>query len=147
MTEEKQYELALEIATKAHAGQVDKSGVDYIKHPVVVASFCKNSRAKVAALLHDVIEDTSVTADDLRRQGIEDDIVDAVVLLTKPDAFDKERDLDAYLSAIKKNPIAREVKLCDLLHNMDPKRTMPDMQWKARKNAEYYEQFKYLFLG
>ena len=146
MTEEKQYELALEIATKAHAGQIDKSGVDYIKHPVTVASFCKDPKAKVAALLHDVIEDTSVTAEDLRSRGIEDDIVDAVVLLTKPEDFDKSRDLDSYLSAIKKNPIAREVKLCDLLHNMDPKRTMPDMQWKARKTAEYYEQFKYLYL-
>ncbi len=146
MTEEKQYELALEIATEAHKGQVDKSGVDYIKHPIAVASFCKNPRAKVAALLHDVIEDTDLTAEDLRGRGIDEDIVEAVVLLSKPKDFDKARDLDAYLFAIKKNPIAREVKLCDLLHNMDPKRTMPDMAWKARKTAEYYEQFKYLYL-
>ncbi len=145
MTEEKQYALALEIATKAHAGQVDKSGVDYIKHPIAVASFCHDPKAKVAALLHDVIEDTDVKEEDLRQQGIEDDIVDAVVLLTKKEDFDKERDLDSYLSAIKENPIAREVKLCDLLHNMDPKRTMSDMEWKAKKTAEYYSQFVYLY--
>ena len=146
MTVEKQYDLALKIATEAHAGQVDKSGVDYINHPIAVASFCRNPRAKVAALLHDTIEDTSVTEADLRRLGLDEDIVDAVVLLTKPGDFDKDRDLDTYLLKIKNNPIAREVKICDLLHNMDPKRTMKDMEWKAKKTAEYYEQFKYLFL-
>lgn len=108
MSDEQQYELALKIATEAHKGQVDKSGVDYIKHPIAVASFCKNPLAKVAALLHDVIEDTDITEEDLRARGIEEDIIEAVRLVTKADDFDKNRDMDAYLSAIKKNPIASQ---------------------------------------
>ena len=82
MSDEQQYELALKIATEAHKGQVDKSGVDYIKHPIAVASFCKNPLAKVAALLHDVIEDTDITEEDLRARGIEDDIIFAALIQT-----------------------------------------------------------------
>lgn len=146
MTIQEQFDLALKIATEAHFGQVDKSGVEYIKHPIAVASFCADEKAKVAALLHDTIEDTFVTEEYLRQQGFDEDIIEAVLLVTKDENFDEEKDTAAYLSAIKKNPIAREVKLADLLHNMDPKRTMPDMEWKARKTKIYYRQFKYLYV-
>ena len=60
------YDKALEIATAAHRNQKDKSGEDYIKHPVTVASFVSGEDAKVVALLHDVLEDTDVTEAELR---------------------------------------------------------------------------------
>ncbi|MDU5129714.1 HD domain-containing protein, partial [Atopobium minutum] len=77
-----QVELSLSIATKAHAGQFDKAGKPYIEHPKRVAANCATDTQKAAALLHDVIEDTPVTADDLLSQGINKRIVDIVCSLT-----------------------------------------------------------------
>lgn len=146
MTVEQQYDLALEIATKAHEGQVDKSGVAYIEHPKAVAEYCKNPRAKVVALLHDTIEDTWVSEEYLRRQGFDEDIIRAVVLVTKWEGFDVQRDTQTYLSGIKADPLAREVKMADLLHNMDPARVIPDMALKEKKTRFYYREFLYLYL-
>lgn len=146
MTVEEQYNLALKIATKAHEGQLDKSGVSYIEHPKAVAEFCKNPRAKVVALLHDTIEDTWVTEDYLREQGFDEDIIRAVVLVTKWEGFNVQRDTHTYLSGIKADPLAREVKMGDLLHNMDPTRVIPDMELKAKKSRFYYREFLYLYL-
>ncbi|MCR4674717.1 MAG: HD domain-containing protein [Lachnospiraceae bacterium] len=146
MTVEQQYDLALKIATKAHEGQLDKSGVAYIEHPKAVAEFCKNPRAKVVALLHDTIEDTYVTEEYLREQGFDEDIIRGVVLVTKWEGFNEQRDTHKYLSGIKADPLAREVKMGDLLHNMDPTRVIPDMELKAKKTRFYYREFLYLYL-
>ena len=78
------YDKALEIATAAHRNQKDKSGEDYIKHPVTVASFVSGEDAKVVALLHDVLEDTDVTEAELRAI-FGDTITDAVVTMTHKD--------------------------------------------------------------
>lgn len=146
MTVEEQYNLALEIATKAHEGQLDKSGVPYIEHPKAVASYCKNLKAKVAALLHDTIEDTYVTKEFLQEAGLDEDIIEAVVLVTKWKDFDEAKDTRKYLLGIKQNPLAREVKMGDLLHNMDPLRVIPDMKLKEKKTRFYYREFLYLYL-
>ena len=146
MTVAEQYELALQIATEAHEDQLDKSGVPYIEHPKRVAEFCKNEKAKVVALLHDTIEDTYVTEEFLREKGFDEDILEAVVLVTKWEGFREPEDSPKYLLGIKNNPLAREVKLADLLHNMDPLRTMPDMELKAKKTKFYYREFLYLYV-
>lgn len=78
-------ERALEIATKAHKGQVDKSGAVYIFHPIRVAELCTTEEEKIVALLHDTIEDTSVTAEYLLEQGFPRTIVDAVLGVTRRD--------------------------------------------------------------
>lgn len=109
------YETALNIAKKAHKGQVDKAGVDYIKHPIHVASLVTSENAKIVALLHDVIEDSSYTLDDLRRNGMDEEIVEAVSVLTKS----KNVSYEDYLKNVKENALAREVKLADLQHNSD----------------------------
>ena len=93
------YDVALKIASDAHKGQVDKAGVDYIQHPIYVASLVTDEKAKVVALLHDVIEDSAYTLADLRARGFTEEIVTAVATLT--------------------NSIARKVKLADLQHNSD----------------------------
>lgn len=112
------FEVALEIAVKAHKGQVDKNGQPYILHPLAVAAKVDGLELKTIAILHDTIEDTSVTAEYLLERGIPKDIVDTVVLLSKP----KDEEYESYLRRVKQNPKALKVKLADLAHNTSPER-------------------------
>lgn len=110
---------AILIAARAHRDQTDKAGEPYIAHPYTVAlTLARNGyddRYIAAALLHDVLEDSPLTSSDLRDQGIPEDVLDALKLLTHSDAVAY---LD-YVAAAKNNPIARAVKIADLLHNLD----------------------------
>ena len=99
--------IALAIAKKAHVGQVDKAGVDYLQHPLYVASQVKTEQEKAVALLHDVIEDSDVTADDLLAAGLSNEVVTAVQILTKK----KGQNYQEYLKKVKSNNLARVVKL------------------------------------
>lgn len=108
-------ELALSIATEAHRGQFDKAGIDYIEHPIFVASQVDPEEEKAVALLHDVIEDSSVTAEELLNAGLPETVVTAVQILSKK----KGQDYQTYLKTVKSNPLARAVKLADLKHNSD----------------------------
>ncbi|MDR2698627.1 MAG: DUF6434 domain-containing protein [Candidatus Methanoplasma sp.] len=110
---EQEYEKALRIATKAHEGQKSKTGEDYIMHPIAVSGFCRTERAKIAALLHDVVEDTAVTLDDLRREGFAEDILTAVDCVSKREG----EELDDYLQRVASDDIATEVKFADMRHN------------------------------
>lgn len=112
------FETALAIAVDAHKGQTDKSGMPYILHPIAVASKVDALELKTIAILHDTIEDTSVTADYLLEKGIPKEIVKTVVLLSKP----KNEEYESYLRRVKENPLAKAVKLADLAHNTDPAR-------------------------
>jgi len=129
------YDKALVIAEKAHKGQVDKAGKDYIEHPLFVASLVNSEEEKATALLHDVIEDSSYTFDDLLNAGIPTDVVEAVSLLTKP----RDVSYQVYLDGIKKNHIARIVKLADLTHNSDLSR-LPDISEKDIERQEKYKR-------
>ena len=126
------------IATKAHAGQVDKSGADYIEHPRgVAAQFDPVTQPNecAAAWMHDVLEDTDVTADDLRQAGIPFEVIDAVRLLTKNPA---EPNLDDYYARIKANPLALAVKAADIANNTDPVRVAQlDPAARERLAAKY----------
>src|SRR5262245_66144055 len=108
-------ERAIEIAAHAHAGQRDKAGKPYILHPLRVMLAVEGEASRIAAVLHDVVEDTPVTADDLRREGFSDAIVDAVLALTRRDGETYE----AFVERAGQNPIARPVKLADIADNMD----------------------------
>lgn len=103
------------IARNAHSGQYDKGGHPYIKHPETIASMVQTYNEKIVAWLHDVIEDTEWTLDDLIRVGFSLDIVDAVDAITKR----KDENRLDYLNRVVTNPIARNVKIADLKHNMD----------------------------
>ena len=103
---------AMHIAYKAHHGQLDKSGAPYIFHPIHLAEQMEDEFSCCAALLHDVVEDTEVTLDDLRKDFPED-VVEAVRLLTHEEGVPDAE----YLTAIKANPIALKVKLADNAHN------------------------------
>lgn len=108
---------ALRIAYDAHAGQLDKCGVPYIAHPLHVAEQMDDEASTCVALLHDVVEDSDVTLDDLARD-FPSEIVEGVRLMT----HDPEVDYLDYVRAIKGNSIAKKVKLADLAHNSDETR-------------------------
>jgi len=128
--------IALQIAIKAHAGQKDKVGMDYIWHPVTVALYCRSARGKIAALLHDVVEDTPLALADLRAAGIGEDILAAVDRLTKR----KGETVDEYYKRVAANDIATEVKFADMRHNSDVSRFPLDRQDEAAANALKYQQ-------
>ncbi|SES07890.1 HD domain-containing protein [Lachnobacterium bovis] len=134
------YELAKRIATEAHKGQKDDAGVDYINHPLTVSTFCKNKKAKIAALLHDTIEDTFITKEYLLEKGILPEIVDAVVLVTKEEGYNPEE----YFTRIKNNAIAREVKIADLTHNSDLSRIKKPNEHQIKRVEKYKRQMAFL---
>ena len=134
------YDIALNIATKAHKGQVDKNGVDYIEHPKFVSSLCDNPNEKIVALLHDVIEDTDVILDELATYGFSSEILIAIDLLTKKEDVPN----DVYLSNIKKNILAKNVKIADLKHNSMISRYSNPTIKDINKCIEYLNKIKYL---
>lgn len=134
-SEQSMFELALSIAKKAHEGQYDKAGVDYIEHPIYVASQVDTEEEKAVALLHDVIEDSPVSAEELLQAGLSETVVTAVQVLTKK----KEQDYQTYLETVKKNPLARVVKLADLKHNSDLSR-LSSITEKDRERLKKYKK-------
>lgn len=125
---------AFSIAYRAHYGQKDKAGKNYIWHPVTVAFKTKSRDAFVTALLHDVLEDSDCTPDDLRDAGIPENIIGALLLLTHA----KGQDYMEYVKGLKHNPLAREVKIADLTHNSDLSR-LPEVTAKDLKRAAKYK--------
>lgn len=137
---------SLEVAIKAHKGVVGKDGLDYVFHPITVALKCKTDDEKVVALLHDVVEDTPTTLDDLRKEGFPEYIVKAVDAVTRHKPAEQNGDGRwAYIKRCKANPIARVVKLADLEHNSDLSR-IPNPTEKMRRRIleEYPKEIEFL---
>lgn len=111
-------EDAIIFATEAHRGQVDRAGNPYILHPLRLMCRMETDTERMIAVLHDVIEDTDYTLDDLRRMGYSDEIVEAVDCLSRRD----DETYEQFIQRIKPNALARRVKLADLLDNMDIRR-------------------------
>ena len=111
-------ESAIYLAVRAHAGQLDKSGQPYILHPLRVMFRCQTDEQRIVGVLHDVIEDTSVTVEDLRNAGFNEEILAALDCVTKRNGESYED----FVERAAANPIARRVKLADLEDNMDLRR-------------------------
>jgi len=113
-------EKAISIAVSAHAGQLDKDGAPYITHPLRVMAAVEGEDAKIVGVLHDVVEDTAVTIDDLRRGGFSEDLLVGVECVTH------RRDVPYadYVVRCKNHPLARQVKLADLADNSRPERVL-----------------------
>lgn len=135
-------ESALEIAAAAHAGQIDKAGQPYILHPIRVMLSVKNGDERIAAVLHDTVEDTHVTFDDLVSAGFSAAVIDAVRALTKTDG---ESRIEAAFRAVR-DPIARQVKLADVSDNMDLSR-IPSPTEKDYARLEEYKQAREILLA
>ena len=124
---------ALKLCFEAHKKQVDKSGMPYVFHPFHLAEQMKTEETTVVALLHDLVEDTDYTIEDLTSMGFSKSITDAIALMTH--ANDVEY-MD-YVCEIKNNPIAKVVKLADLKHNADLTR-LDVVDEKALRRREKY---------
>lgn len=133
--ERTQENIAKEIAVKAHAGQVDKAGKPYIEHPAHVAAAVEGEKAKAVAWLHDVVEDTDLTFEDLSAAGVDDEAIEALRLLT----HEEDVPYMDYVAKIKTSELARTVKLADLAHNSDLSR-LPKVTEKDLKRAEKYRR-------
>lgn len=136
----KYVDLALKVATKAHEGQKDKAGVDYINHPKTVASMVDTDAEKAVAFLHDVVEDTDITLADLKQMGFSEEIVDAVSCITK----NRSETYDGYISRVLKNPIALKVKIADMTHNSDISRIQEPTEEDLKRCKKYKEKINTL---
>lgn len=132
-------ERAIAIAAQAHSGQVDKAGVPYILHPLRVLLRQQTLDAQIVAALHDVVEDSPWTLDQLRAEGFPPEIIAAVDAITRrPD-----EEYEAFVLRAGRNPLARPVKLADLDDNLDQTRiAQPTTKDKAR--LEKYRNAKRL---
>ena len=133
---DKRVRAAFEIAKEIHAGQVDKGGVEYINHPLTVASNVgENISAIIVALLHDVVEDSDKTFDELQKEiPLTADELQALKLLT----HDKNIPYFDYVKQIKTNELAAQVKAADLRHNSDLSR----IKNPAAKDLERVEKYR-----
>lgn len=125
---------ALRLSFSAHKDQLDKSGMPYVYHPFHLAEQMEDEDTTIVALLHDVVEDSNYTIDDLRTMGFSDTVCGAIELMTHDPAIPY---LD-YVAQIKLNPIARAVKLADLRHNSDLTR-LDHVDEKTLRRVEKYK--------
>ena len=133
---------AIKLAFKAHEGQLDRAGLPYILHPLHVAEQMKDEDTCVIALLHDVIEDTDVTLENLREYGFTEVQVAGVESMTRED----DEDYFEYIRDVKKNPLAVKVKLEDLKHNSDVSR-MIEVTDRDRQRLDKYKKAMEILLS
>lgn len=133
-------EKAVQIAVNAHMGQKDKAGYPYIFHPLRVMHKMNTTDAKIVAVLHDVVEDTGLSADDLIEQGIPKHLVITLRLLSKQ----KNMSYEDYIARIAENPLATRVKLADIKDNMDVSRLKELTPEDTERLKQYIENYKYL---
>lgn len=108
---------AMNIAYNAHINQLDKAGVPYIYHPIHLAEQMDTEIECIVALLHDVVEDTDVTFEQLEKE-FTSEAIEVLKLLT----HNKETEYMDYIKEIKQNPIAKKIKIADIKHNSDESR-------------------------
>ena len=134
-------EQAIALAAKQHEGEVDKANSPYILHPLRVMLNVPTIEHKIVAVLHDILEDTETTIEDLYQFGFQEHIIDAIVALTKKQG---ETRLEAAQRA-RQNPIARVVKLADINDNMDLSRIQSPTV-KDFERLKEYQQVRDLLL-
>ena len=128
---------ALTISFNAHKEQVDKSGIPYVYHPYRIAEQMEDEYSICVALLHDVVEDTDITIDELKNEGFPQEVLDAIALMT----HDDETPYFDYIKRIKTNPIAKAVKLADLQDNSNYER-LEKVEIKDLQRLEKYREAK-----
>ena len=126
---------ALRLSFEAHKDQVDKSGMPYVYHPFHLAEQMDTEETVIVALLHDVVEDTDYTLQNIADMGFSQTVVEAIALMT----HDESVSYMDYVARIKQNPIAAAVKLADLRHNSDVSR-LDVVDDKAIERIQKYQQ-------
>ena len=125
---------AIDIATQAHEGQFDKSGNDYIGHPLRVMGMGRSEQEKIVGVLHDVVEESDWTFERLATEGFSEEIIAALRCVTK---LSENENYDDFIDRVKKNPLAVAVKINDLTDNMDIRR-LPYLSDKDIKRLKKY---------
>lgn len=133
-------EKAIIISVKAHSGQVDKGDEKYIFHPIRVMMNAISIDEKIIAILHDVVEDSGITIENLKNEGFSENILSAIDCLTRR----KKESYEDFINRISKNKLATNVKILDILDNLNTSRlkTISDID-KERLN-KYREALKFL---
>lgn len=131
---------ALKLCFEAHKEQVDKTGLPYVFHPFHLAEVMEDEYTTIIALLHDVVEDTDYTLEDLKDMGYPQEVIDALKLLT----HEKDVPYMEYVKQIKKNPLATKVKLADLKHNSDMTRLDVIDDYAIKRNEKYKKAIELL---
>ena len=131
---------AMKICFSAHKDQTDKSGLPYVFHPFHLAESMDDEFSCALALLHDVVEDSDTTIDDIRKMGFPDEITEALSLLT----HERSVPYMEYVRKISENPLARKVKIADLTHNSDLTRMDTVDEYALRRNEKYALALKFL---
>ena len=129
---------AIMIATRAHAGQVDKGGAPYILHPLRVMLTRGNELERICAVLHDTIEDSDITFDILRKEGFSEEVIAVLDCLTKREGEKYEE----FIERILINKTACHVKLADLCDNMDLSRIENPTEKDEARISKYKEAMK-----
>lgn len=133
-------EKAILIATKAHNGQLDKGGQPYILHPLRVMQSCNSYLEKTCAILHDVIEDTNISLNELREEGFSEEVLVILDLLTKKE----EEDYSTFIDRISTNETACRVKIADLQDNMNLSRIKSSIMEDKKRVEKYMDAFERL---
>ena len=137
-------ERAIQIATEAHRGQVDKAGNDYILHPLRVMELGNTLEEKIVGVLHDVVEDTDWTFERLADEGFSPIILDALRCVTK---LSEDEPYDHFISRVQANPLAITVKLNDLSDNMDIRRLKALTEKDFIRLQKYHKAYWSLKVG
>ncbi|MGI6049005.1 MAG: phosphohydrolase [Petrimonas sp.] len=141
MNLQEQLVRATQIAIEAHTEHLDKNGQPYLGHVLRVMSAGHTLQEKITGALHDVIEDSDWTLEDLAKEGFSQDILSAVDTMTH---CDDSETYDEYLLRIVKNPIAVRVKLNDLSDNMDIRRLKELDETTISRLRKYLKAYKFL---
>lgn len=131
---------AIEIAVDAHRGQTRRNGTPYILHPLRIMFSLETEDEMIAGVLHDVVEDSDYTLDQLRDEGFSQEILAAVKCLTKTGDIA----YDAYIDRVKANPLARKVKMADLRDNMNLLELDELRESDLTRNEKYFHSFQKL---
>jgi (p)ppGpp synthase/HD superfamily hydrolase len=134
---------AIEIATKAHEGATDKYGSPYINHVTRVMNMGQNDNERIVGVLHDVIEDTHWTFEDLEKEGFSKEIIDALKCVTKTSDVE---DYEEFINRVKINPLAIKVKLNDLRDNMDIRRMPEVLESDLKRLNKYLKAYNELII-
>lgn len=132
---------AIQIASKAHANQIDKAGKPYILHPLRVMFKMDTEPEMIIAVLHDIMEDCKgITAYYLEKEGFTEEIVNTLIVLNRHNYTDYE----TYIGKVSKNPVARKVKIADIEDNINLLRLESVEENDLQRIKKYHWAYNYL---
>ena len=137
-------ETAIAIAVEAHRGQTDKAGQPYILHPLRVMLSLNTDQERIAGVLHDIVEDSEITLEDLRARGFSEEVLQALEAVTKRPGESGDAGYEAFVERAGRDPIGRRVKIADLLDNLNLTRLADLGDKDASRLGKYLKALRFL---